>query len=130
MRKSRLCDSQKVQDKRCCAHQRRKEATIKATEQLETMVKRILSSGIQAQYLLMDSWFTMPATVSALAQHIDVIGMVKKSSKIFYCYNGHGMHLMAIYGKLKQIIELLEIFFTSAVTRSVTYHLCKHFTGY
>lgn len=100
--KKRLCDSQKALDKRCCAHQRRKEATLKATEYLEIMVKRILSTGIRAQYLLMDSWFTMPATVTALAEHIDVIGMVKKSSKIFYRYNGHNMHLMAIYGKLKK----------------------------
>ena len=100
--KKRLCDSQKNLDKRCCAHQRRKEATVKATVHLETMVKRILSTGIRAQYLLMDSWFTMPATVTALAEHIDVIGMVKKSSKIFYRYNGNGMDLMAIYGKLKK----------------------------
>jgi hypothetical protein len=82
--KTRLCASQKTLDKRCCAHQRRKEATVKATEHLVNMVKRIRSAGIRAQYLLMDSWFTMPATVTALAEHIDVIGMVKKSSKIFY----------------------------------------------
>ena len=75
---------------------------VKATELLETMVKRILANGIRAQYLLMDSWFTMPATVTALAEHIDVIGMVKKTSKIFYRYNGHGMDLMAIYSKLKK----------------------------
>jgi hypothetical protein len=100
--KNRLCDSQKHMDKRCCAHQRRKEATVKATGHLETMVKRILSTGIRAQYLLMDSWFTMPAIVTVLAEHIDVIGMVKKSPKIFYRYNGHGMDLMAIYGKLRK----------------------------
>jgi len=100
--KKRLCDSQKAVDKRCCAHQRRKEATDKATEHLETMVKRILSTGIRAQYLLMDSWFTMPAIVTALAKHIDVIGMVKKTPKIFYRYNGHAMDLIAIYGKLKK----------------------------
>ena len=82
--KKRLCDSQKTLDKRCCAHQLRKEATVKATEHLENMVKRIRSAGIFAHYLLMDRWFTMPATVTALAEHIDVIGMVKKSSKIFY----------------------------------------------
>jgi hypothetical protein len=100
--KKRLCNSQKALDKRCCAHQRRKEATVKATEHLETMVKRILSAGIQAQYLLMDSWFAMPATVTALANHIDVIGMVKKSSRIFYRYNGHHTDLMGIYSKLKK----------------------------
>ena len=100
--KKRLCDSQKPVDKRCCAHQRRTEATAKATEHLENMVKRIRSAGIRAHYLLMDSWFTMPATVTALAKHIDVIGMVKKSPKIFYRYNGHAMDLMNIYGKLKK----------------------------
>ncbi len=100
--KKRLCGSQKVIDKRCCAHQRRKEAVVKATGHLEAMVKRILSAGIDAQYLLMDSWFMMPATVCALAEHIDVIGMVKKSSRIHYCYNSKSMDLMAIYGKLKK----------------------------
>ena len=95
-RKKRLCDNRKSMDKRCCAYQRRKEATLKTTEHLETMVKRILSTGIRAQYLLMDSWFMMPATVTALAEHIDVIGMVKKTSRIFYRYNGHLMDLMTI----------------------------------
>jgi hypothetical protein len=37
----------------------------------------------------MDSWFAMPATISALAKNIGVIGMVKKTSKIHYEYNGH-----------------------------------------
>jgi hypothetical protein len=100
--KKRLCESYKSMDKRCCAWQRRKEATVKATEHLETMVKRILSIGVQANYLLMDSWFTMPATVTALCDHIDVIGMVKKTPKIHYGYNGHPMDLMAIYRKLKK----------------------------
>ena len=100
--KKRLCDGQKVIDKRCCAHQRRKEAVVKATGHLETMVKRVLSTGIHAQYLLMDSWFTMPATVTALAEHIDVIGMVKKTPKVFYRHNGHQMNLMSIYAKLKK----------------------------
>jgi len=100
--KNRLCENKKAVDKRCCAYQRRKEATTKATAHLETMVNRILSTGICAKYLLMDSWFTMPAIVSTLAKHIDVIGMVKKSPKIFYRYNGHRMHVMDIYRKLKK----------------------------
>ncbi|WP_372683673.1 transposase, partial [Desulfosarcina sp.] len=98
----RLCESYKSMDKRCCAWQRRKEATIKATDHLEAMVKRILAAGVDAKYLLMDSWFTMPATVTALKDHIDVIGMVKKTTKIHYGYSGHQMDLMAIYRKLKK----------------------------
>lgn len=98
----RLCGSQKVVDKRCCAYQRRKEATEKATVHLEAMVKRILSTGVSAQYLLMDSWFTMPATVVALTQHLKVIGMVKKSPRIHYTFNGRSMDLKAIYRRLRK----------------------------
>lgn len=98
----RLCESQKPMDKRCCAYQRRKEATVKATALLEPMIKRILSAGIRARYLLMDSWFTMPATVAALASHIHVIGMVKKSPTIHYTFKGTRMDLMAIYRKLNK----------------------------
>jgi hypothetical protein len=100
--KKRICDSRKNLDKRCCAYQRRKEATQKATEHLETMVKRILSSGVSAKYLLMDSWFTMPANVVALAKHLAVIGMVKKSSRIHYTFNDQSLDLKAIYRRLKK----------------------------
>ena len=100
--KKRLCESQKVLDKRCCAYLRRKEATQKATALLEPMVKRILSIGVSAQYLLMDSWFTLPATVAALSEHLHVIGMVKKSPKVHYTYQGQNMDLMAIYRRLKK----------------------------
>jgi hypothetical protein len=101
-KKKRLCDSRKAIDKRCCSYQRRQEATEKATEHLSTMVKRILSAGIRAQYLLMDSWFTMPATVTALAKDIDVIGMVKKTPKIHYRYQGINVDVMAIYRRLRK----------------------------
>jgi len=100
--KKRLCDSQKALDKRCCAYQRRKEATEKATAHLETMVRRILSTGVTSKYLLMDSWFTMPATVISLAQHIKIIGMVKRSPKIHYLFNGQSLDLMAIYRRLSK----------------------------
>ncbi|MDD4462897.1 MAG: transposase [Desulfobacterales bacterium] len=64
------------------------------------MLKRILSTGVSARYLLMDSWFTMPATVVALARHMDVIGMVKKSSRIHYSFNGQSMDIKSIYPRL------------------------------
>lgn len=98
----RICESKKLMDKRCSAWQRRKEATVKATAHLETMVKRILSAGVDAKYLLMDSWFTLPATVTALSEHIDVIGMVKKTPKVKYDCNGQQMDLKSIYKILKK----------------------------
>lgn len=98
----RICDNQKLLDQRCCAYQRRKEAITKSTELLETMVKRILAKGIQAQYLLMDSWFMMPATIAILAEHIDVIGMVKNTPKIYYNYKGERVDIKTIYRRLKK----------------------------
>lgn len=114
--KKRLCDSQKALDKRCCAYQRRKEAIQKTTAHLEAMVKRILAMGVSAQYLLMDSWFTMPATVVTLAQHLKVIGMVKKSPKIHYTYKGQSMDLKTIYRKLKKRRGRAKILVSANVT--------------
>ncbi len=114
--KKRIYESRKLMDKRCCAWQRRKEATVKSTENLEAMVKRILSAGIQARYLLMDSWFTIPATVTALSEHIDVIGMVKKTPKIHYRYKDHRMDLKAIYRNLKKRRGRAKILADTTVT--------------
>lgn len=114
--KKRLCESHKMMDKRCCAWQRRNEATIKATAHLELMVKRVLSSGVQAKYLLMDSWFTMPATVTALSKQIDVIGMVKKTPNVLYGYNGNRMNIKSIYRKLKKRRGRAKILASTIVT--------------
>ena len=114
--KKRLCENRKSMDKRCCAWQRRQEAIIKAPDNLEAMVKRVLAKGVQANYLLMDSWFAMPATVSALSKHIDVIGMVKKTPKIHYGYEGHSMDLKAIYRKLKKRRGRAKILAAAIVT--------------
>lgn len=114
--KKRICGNRKVLDKRCSAYQRRKEAVTKSTEQLETMVKRILSKGIQADYLLMDSWFMMPATITMLANHLNVIGMVKKTPKIHYQYNGEQLELKAIYQRLKKRRGKAKILTSAIVT--------------
>jgi hypothetical protein len=49
----------------------------KSTEHLESMVKRVLALGIQAGYLLMDSWFAFPAILATLGKHLSVICMGK-----------------------------------------------------
>jgi len=40
------------------------------------MVRRALEAGIKARYLLMDSWFGMPAIISTLRPLIPVICMI------------------------------------------------------
>jgi hypothetical protein len=98
--KNRFHESHKSMDKRCCAFRRRKEATTKATALLAPMVNRILKAGINARYVLMDSWFTMPSNVCALRKHLDVIGMVKKTPKVCYEHDGKKRNLMEIYQNL------------------------------
>ena len=44
-------------DKRLCGGHRRREAVRKATDMAIIMVKRTLSSGPKADYVLFDSWF-------------------------------------------------------------------------
>jgi hypothetical protein len=112
----RLCGERKHLDKRCCAYQRRQEAIEKATCHLEAMVKRALSAGIRAKYLLMDSWFTMPATVTTLAVHLPVIGMVKKTSKVLYGFQGKRLDVKAIYRRLSKKRGRAKILASAAVT--------------
>jgi hypothetical protein len=98
----RFCEATKIVDKRCYAYKRREEATIKSTAHLADMVKKVLSAGINASYVLMDSWFAMPATIVSLSQHLPVICMVKKTPKILYGYGDRHRDLMTLYRCLKK----------------------------
>ena len=50
-----------------------------------------------------DSWFSSPRTLHAVkSMGYDVIGMVKKTPKMFFRYNGEDMPLTSIYNKNKK----------------------------
>ncbi|MEC1723104.1 IS4 family transposase [Schinkia azotoformans] len=84
-------------DKRTCGYQRRKDALLSAPEQIPAMIKRALASGINADYVLMDSWFTLPPLVKAIVeQGLGVIGMVKET-KQRYNVNGKLVSLKQLY---------------------------------
>jgi hypothetical protein len=52
------------------------------------MVKRALSAGVRARYLLMDSWFThQPLITSIVELGLDVIGMVKPTNQRYIVDN-------------------------------------------
>jgi len=53
-------------DKRTSDYKRRVNALQTAPEQIPAMVQRALSSGIDASYVLMDSWFTMPPLIKGI----------------------------------------------------------------
>jgi len=114
--KNRFHESHKSMDKRCCAFRRRTEATTKATMLLAPMVKRILKAGVKARYVLMDSWFTMPANICALREHLDVIGMVKKTPKVCYQHDGRKRNLMEIYQNLTKRRGRAKILASTTIT--------------
>jgi len=114
----RLGHNFKAMDRRCCANQRRREATVKATDHLNDMVNRALKAGLTARYLLMDSWFTMPATVTSLTGLVPVIGMVKKIRTVHYRFQGQSLDLMAIYRRLRKRRGRAKILASTVVTLS------------
>ena len=66
---------------------------------LETAKK----AAIPAKYVLFDSWFSSPSTLHAVKRmDLDVIGMMKKSPKMFFRYDGGDMSLISIYNKNKK----------------------------
>lgn len=59
--------------------------------------------AIPAKYVLFDSWFSSPSTLHAVKSiGYDVIGMVKKTPKMFFRYNGKDMSLTTIYNQNKK----------------------------
>ena len=62
-----------------------------------------LSAGLNADYVLFDSWFSNPAQITAiLSKGMDVIAMIKKSSRIKYSYNGKQLNIKEIYSRNKK----------------------------
>lgn len=71
-------------DKRTNGYKRRKDSILKKTEAAVQMVENALATGIQADYVLMDTWFTTePMISSILGTGLDVIGMVKQLKQRF-----------------------------------------------
>ena len=69
-------------DKRTCGYKRRKEALETAPSAIPDMIQRALASGVDASYVLMDTWFTQQPLIKTIKeQGIDVIGMVKATNQ-------------------------------------------------
>jgi len=103
-------------DRRSCGAKRRREAMIKSTALLAPMVRRALEAGVKARYLLMDSWFGMPAIISVLRPLIPVICMVKRTPKILYGFKGKRLTLDGIYCELKKRRGRAKILSSTVVT--------------
>ena len=90
-------------DKRTVGYKRRKLSMEKGTHAMLTLLDAAKKVAIPAKYVLFDSWFTSPSTIHAIKQmNFDVIGMVKKTPKMFFRYDGKDMSLVSIYNKNKK----------------------------
>lgn len=92
-----------VVDKRTVGYKRRRLSMEKGTHAMLELLRTAKNAAIPAKYVLFDSWFSSPSTLHAVkAVGYDVIGMVKKTPKMFFRYNGEDMSLISIYNRSKK----------------------------
>ena len=83
---------------------------MKATDTMLQLLDMATAQGITADYDLFDSWFSNPAQLTAIkSRGMDVIAMVKKSSRINYEYEGEKKY--QIFTKKSLKFQDLSVFF-------------------
>ena len=101
-KKNRVNEASEV-DKRTVGYKRRMLSMQKGTQAMLELLKATKKANIPAKYVLFDSWFSSPSTLHAVKSiGYDVIGMVKKTPKMFFRYNGEDMSLITIYNRNKK----------------------------
>lgn len=90
-------------DGRSLASKRRALAQSKGTDVMIELLKNAQSAGHHADYVLFDIWFSSPAQLIVVKSlGLDSIAMIKKSSRVFYEYEGTMLSLNKIYGICKK----------------------------
>lgn len=81
----------------------RELAQKKATDVVPQLLSEAQAAGIQADYVLFDSWFSSPKEICSVKElGLDVVAMVKKTSKVHYTYNGKRLSCVNIYNANKK----------------------------
>ena len=90
----------KVLDSRCNGAKARELAVKKGTEVISDLISEAQAAGIHADYVLFDSWFSSPKVIRSMKEkNLDVVAMVKKSSKIHYAFQGKQLSCKEIYAQ-------------------------------
>lgn len=85
-------------DQRTISGKRKAQALRKETDVAVELIEQALKQGVRGDYVLFDSWFSSPKMferITSLGLH--AIGMVKKTSKVHYLYQGKEMNVKQIY---------------------------------
>ena len=102
-KESNIIGPTKAFDKRTIAGKRRKLAQTKAPEAMMTLLDTATTAGLSADYVLFDSWFANPTQITDIkSKGMDVIAMIKKSSRIKYEYCGEQLNIKEIYSRNKK----------------------------
>ena len=100
--KSRIVKAKSL-DKRTAGYSRRCLAQTKATTVMFELIDQAMKAGVQASYVLFDSWFCFPTSIIHIKQRgLDVIAMVKKTPKMHFLYNGEMLPITEIYKRNKK----------------------------
>ncbi|QGP75682.1 transposase [Tetragenococcus halophilus] len=85
-------------DHRTHAGRRKAQAQRKGTDVLIELLQAALKEGIQAKYMLFDSWFSSPKMFHALrGLNLHAVCMVKRSKKVYYRYHGEWVDVKTIF---------------------------------
>jgi hypothetical protein len=89
-------------DKRTVGWQRRKDAFVKKTDMLIEMIDRAWNMGVDASFVLFDSWFAYDAIIAQILEiGYGVICRLKKGN-VKYVYNGQAYTLKQLWQMVKK----------------------------
>ena len=90
-------------DRRSLAAKRRAQAQRKMNDVALELVDAALNNGINAKYVLFDSWYASPKMFFELLKRNRFgIGMLKRSKKVYFRYRGRQMDVKTLYATLKR----------------------------
>lgn len=117
--KKRVMPMSSTLDKRKNGYKARQDAILKKPQAAIKLIHNALEAGIQASYVLMDTWFTNePFIKEVITEGIDVIGMLKDTKQRYY-YKGK------LYN-LKQLSTLVSFEVPKNIFGSVCVATMKH----
>lgn len=90
-------------DRRSLAAKRRSLAQKKGTHVMIELIRSALCAGHKADYVLFDTWFSNPAQLLAIKSlGLNAIAMIRKSSRIYYEFDGKQLSIQKIFGACKK----------------------------
>lgn len=115
----RLADASRSIDRRSSGYKNRQDAVLHKPQAAIKMIHDALDAGIQAGYVLMDTWFTNePFIRDVVSEGVDVIGMLKDNRQR-YSYKGK------LYN-LKQLAMFVNFSIPGSIFGSVCVKTAKH----